>query len=155
MKTTTLEMIISVMIITAFIIVISILYTWLKKKCESQPSKIVGDEPITVIETPLKVKTPPKVNILGEEGPIIFEHLLNQDKEDRFQIEEVSTLTPFEFKFIDLVARNYFPGYDIMFAYNDPLNRGDGYLFLGQFNSGNVVDKSTIDEKRIPRMSLN
>ena len=45
---------------------------------------------------------------------------------------------PSQYQYIELICKNYIAGLDLMFAYTDPLNRGDGYLYAGKFNDGIV-----------------
>lgn len=45
---------------------------------------------------------------------------------------------PSDWNHIELIARNYCDGYDLMFAYDDPHKRGDGIAYLGYFNDGIV-----------------
>jgi hypothetical protein len=45
---------------------------------------------------------------------------------------------PKHWPYVELVCRNYFPGVDIMFAYDNPSQRNEGLLYLGQFNDGVV-----------------
>ena len=45
---------------------------------------------------------------------------------------------PNQYQYIELICQNYIRGFDLMFAYTDPLKRGDGYLYAGKFNDGIV-----------------
>lgn len=45
------------------------------------------------------------------------------------------------YKYVELICRNYDKtdnGFDLMFAYDDPSDRGDGVLFVGRWNDGKV-----------------
>jgi hypothetical protein len=45
---------------------------------------------------------------------------------------------PHSYNFIELICRDYMLGSDLMFAYNDPNDRSDGRLYIGNFNDGVV-----------------
>ena len=45
---------------------------------------------------------------------------------------------PSDWNYIELIARNYCDGYDLMFAYDHPSLRGEGIAYLGHFNDGIV-----------------
>lgn len=48
---------------------------------------------------------------------------------------------PSDYKFIELIVKDYAQGYDLMFAYDDPENRtAASALFLGQWNDGIVEE---------------
>lgn len=77
-----------------------------------------------------------KCIVIGEEPPdtrkrITFEHILltclSITKTD---------MRPEHSKYIELICKNYSPGKDLMFAYNNPSKRGQGSLIIGQWNDG-------------------
>ena len=78
-----------------------------------------------------------EVIILGEnatikkKNPIKFVKVLM--KSDGFTTPECS---PSEYKHIELIARDFLKGYDLMFAYCE--NRNEGNLYIGYFNDGIV-----------------
>lgn len=41
-------------------------------------------------------------------------------------------------KYIELIAKNYITGHDLIFVYDDPQNRGQGTLYTGNWNDGVV-----------------
>ena len=41
-------------------------------------------------------------------------------------------------KYIELIAKNYIAGHDLIFIYDDPKNRGMGTLYTGNWNDGVV-----------------
>jgi len=45
---------------------------------------------------------------------------------------------PHSYNFIELICRDYMLGSDLMFAYNDPNDRSDGRLYIGNYNDGVV-----------------
>ena len=45
---------------------------------------------------------------------------------------------PEEWEFIELVSKGYGSDMDVMFAYDAPDEREDGYLFIGYWNDGVV-----------------
>lgn len=49
-----------------------------------------------------------------------------------------ATMTPSDFKFIELISKRYSGQYDIMFAYNNNSFRENGVLYLGKWNDGVV-----------------
>ena len=87
-----------------------------------------------------------KVIVIGETKPqkrlkpIEFRSLLNCVEVNRSDEAIVKTSfgdEPSNFKYIELICRNYQAGLDLMFAYNDPEDR-DGVLYIGHFNDGVV-----------------
>jgi len=42
------------------------------------------------------------------------------------------------YKFIELICKDYQLGNDLMFAYNNPLKREEGMLYIGKWNDGVV-----------------
>lgn len=44
--------------------------------------------------------------------------------------------SPRDYRFVELIAKSFTGSQDLMFAYNDPQARGDGSLFLGNWNGG-------------------
>lgn len=47
---------------------------------------------------------------------------------------------PCEYNYVELVAKDYFTEFDLIFCYNNPNRRGNGCLFIGHWNDG-VVQK--------------
>jgi len=50
-------------------------------------------------------------------------------------------MDPQDYEYVELVSRNYnqrdaSESLDLMFAYDDPDDRGDGVLFIGRWNDG-------------------
>jgi hypothetical protein len=83
-----------------------------------------------------------KTIVIGElvqkqKNPIVFLYLLNHCS-PKGSILEKSTEYPHNYKFIELIASNYNDGCDLMFAYNDPLDRSAGVLYIGHWNDGVV-----------------
>jgi len=78
-----------------------------------------------------------KVIILGQEPekkelkPIEFVKYLDYHLEFNSNCSK-----PQRFKNIELICRNYFKGYDLMFAFGE--DRNQGVLYLGHFNDGIV-----------------
>jgi len=73
-----------------------------------------------------------KPTIKSTSNPIVFVKSLKSDL-----TFGVGCVSPTEFKFVELVALNYYSSdFDLMFAYND--ERDNGYLYLGHFNDGTV-----------------
>jgi hypothetical protein len=78
-----------------------------------------------------------KVIILGEQPekkelkPIEFVKYLDSDSAFDYKCAE-----PKQWKNIELISKNYFDKYDLMFAYDE--NRSGGILYLGHFNDGIV-----------------
>ena len=76
-----------------------------------------------------------KVIILGQEPekkelkPIEFVKYLDY----HFKFDS-NCSKPQRFKNIELICRNYFKGYDLMFAFGE--DRNQGILYLGHFNDG-------------------
>ena len=48
--------------------------------------------------------------------------------------------SPSDYKYIELICKDYALGFDLMFAYNDPNGRSCGVLYIGHFNDGIVND---------------
>ena len=48
--------------------------------------------------------------------------------------------SPSDYKYIELICKDYALGFDLMFAYNDPNERSYGELYIGHFNDGVVND---------------
>lgn len=52
---------------------------------------------------------------------------------------EYANFQPCDFQYIELICKNYtLSAGDLMFAYDDPEAREDGFLFLGDFGDGIV-----------------
>jgi len=65
--------------------------------------------------------------------PIVFEKYLRRTFEF-----DLGIVNPAIWKYIELITKNYSGGKDLMFAYDDPLNRDAGYLYIGKWNDGVV-----------------
>jgi len=77
-----------------------------------------------------------KCIVIGEQPPdtrkrITFEHVLLVDL-----VVTKTNIRPEHSKYIELICKNYIPGKDLMFAYNNPSNRSQGSLIIGQWNDG-------------------
>jgi hypothetical protein len=81
-------------------------------------------------------------NKCGEAGaePIELRWLLSNVDPDDYDNETLveEGCDPSEFKYIELVCKNYNRGYDLMFAYDNPDDRSGGCLYVGHFNDGVV-----------------
>lgn len=84
-----------------------------------------------------------KTIILGEQKdkdakkPIeFFTHIHLIDSDD-VSVENVETL-PCKWDYIELICKDYAPNLDLMFAYNDADDRGNGILIIGRWNDGVV-----------------
>lgn len=82
-----------------------------------------------------------KLIVLGEETqskrgkPIEFESYLDHDLDFGD-----TPANPNQYKYVELICRDYFTGVDIMFAYDTPDDRGCGTLFIGKWNDGFVAE---------------
>ena len=85
-----------------------------------------------------------KTIVLGEQQapaikkPIEFFSMLNVSDHDDVDVTFTST-KPSSWNYIELVSKNYSPNIDLLFAYNDPNDRGEGLLIIGRWNDGFVV----------------
>ena len=85
-----------------------------------------------------------KTIVLGEQReqtvkkPIEFFTLITVADHDEVDYEPIRS-KPYEFNYIELVSKNYAPNIDLLFAYNDPNDRGSGLLIIGRWNDGFVV----------------
>lgn len=52
-----------------------------------------------------------------------------------------SNKAPKDFRFIELICKNYSRGWDAMFAYDDENNRCFGVIYFGYWNDGVVGDE--------------
>lgn len=68
-----------------------------------------------------------------ERERIIFKHFLDSG----FEVIG-HHLLPEEYEYIELICLNYCDNYDLMFAYDEPDNRGNGALYIGHWNDGVV-----------------
>jgi len=72
-----------------------------------------------------------------EKTPITFSSILTYGK---FH-DATDQRYPKDFEYLELIAKGYTNDTiepDIIFAYNDPKKRNEGYLFLGKWNDGVV-----------------
>lgn len=75
--------------------------------------------------------------------PILFKYQFDKHGSQSLQYTK---LKPVQFKFIEVIALNFCKDesnniddayfLDLMFVYNDPLKRNEGFLILGYFNDG-------------------
>ena len=84
-----------------------------------------------------------KTIILGEQKdkstkkPIEFFSQLDINDSDDVEVEDVGN-EPCDWNYIELICKEYSPNLDLMFAYDDADNRGNGVLMVGRWNSGTV-----------------
>lgn len=45
---------------------------------------------------------------------------------------------PHNYKYIELICKNYYEGFDLMFAYDGSKDRSAGVLYIGHWNAGIV-----------------
>jgi len=69
--------------------------------------------------------------------------VISRDSTDIIEILPVGYLKPTDYKFIELICKNYYSPtngcwLDLMFAYEDKLLREKGLLILGKWNDGVV-----------------
>jgi len=69
--------------------------------------------------------------------PIVFVSLI-EIIDSRTVSIITDVLKPNQWKYIELICKNYGNGFDILFAYDDPLRREKGTLYLGFWNDGVV-----------------
>lgn len=74
----------------------------------------------------------------AEKKPIEFYSLITVADHDEVDVEQVQS-KPHQWNYIELVSKNYSPNTDLLFAYNDPNDRGSGLLIIGRWNDGFVV----------------
>lgn len=67
--------------------------------------------------------------------PIVFDHYLANLDFGGKQFAKTKE-TPSDYKYIELICRNYIADVDLMFAYMDESQRSDGYLYVGRWNDG-------------------
>lgn len=51
---------------------------------------------------------------------------------------ETAILEPRSWNYIELVAKGYYDNQDVIFCYNNPKIRGQGQLYIGEWNDGIV-----------------
>lgn len=73
----------------------------------------------------------------AEKKPIEFFSLLNVVDHDDAEVNVVSS-KPHHWNYIELISKNYSPNLDLLFAYNDADDRGEGILIIGRWNDGIV-----------------
>ena len=80
--------------------------------------------------------------------PIEFERILSESLD-----MEMGTYSkePDDFKYIELICKNYTDDVDLMFAYDNPNKRGDGVLFAGKWNDGVVEQHELLFIMKIRR----
>lgn len=54
------------------------------------------------------------------------------------EVSLVNSLIIKNYDYIELIAKNYFDDFDLIFCYYDAKNRGEGCIFLGHWNDGVV-----------------
>lgn len=73
----------------------------------------------------------------AEKKPIEFFSLLNVV--DSLDVDaNIVTSKPHQWNYIELICKNYSPNLDLLFAYNDADDRGEGILIIGRWNDGVV-----------------
>lgn len=81
--------------------------------------------------------------VIGEQNkapakkPIEFVSLIEVIDSRRVSIF-TDMLKPNQWKYIELICKDYGNKLDILFAYDDPLQREKGSLYLGRWNDGVV-----------------
>lgn len=84
-----------------------------------------------------------KTIVLGEQQapvikkPIEFFSLLNVADHSDVDVA-VTSSKPHQWNYIELICKNYSPNLDLLFAYNDADDRGEGILIIGRWNDGVV-----------------
>ena len=82
-----------------------------------------------------------KTIILGEQKdkdakkPIEFFTRIHVVDSDDVSVENVETL-PCKWNYIELICKDYAPNLDLMFAYDNADDRGNGILIIGHWNDG-------------------
>lgn len=86
-----------------------------------------------------------KTIIIGEDNtkklvcPIVFKYVLNVVNHCNITTNLIRTdQKPKDFLYVELICKNYQPEHDLMFAYNDPKERENGLIFIGEWNDGVV-----------------
>lgn len=92
-----------------------------------------------------------KTIVIGRKGqqprklmPIQFTHIIQAphpvvgSKTDVIVSNNDCEASPQDFNYIELIAKDYIKGVDVMFAYDHPAMRTKGVLFLGMWNGGSV-----------------
>lgn len=72
-----------------------------------------------------------------EKKPIEFFSLIGLIDSDDAEVNVV-TSKPHHWNYIELISKNYSPNLDLLFAYNDADDRGEGILIIGRWNDGVV-----------------
>ena len=84
-----------------------------------------------------------KTFVIGEpkdndiKKPIEFFTNLNVLGIDDVEVETEPTM-PCKWDYIELICKDYAPNLDLMFAYDDADDRGNGILIIGRWNDGVV-----------------
>lgn len=73
----------------------------------------------------------------AETKPIEFFSLIGLIDSDDAEVNVV-TSKPHHWNYIELISKNYSPNLDLLFAYNDADDRGEGILIIGRWNDGFV-----------------
>lgn len=84
-----------------------------------------------------------KTIVLGEQRDLAvmkpIEFFTRLDVADHDDVDvNVACSRPHQWNYIELICKNYSPNLDLLFAYNDPNDRGEGILFIGRWNDGVV-----------------
>ena len=95
-----------------------------------------------------------KTIVIGKEktntslNPIKFDEVLcssNCLSETDFVVTK-STMKPHVYRFVELICKDYSPGHDLMFAYNNENNRAiDSWLYIGHWNDGVTEPNARVD----------
>lgn len=82
-----------------------------------------------------------KIIIIGKQKgfkrslkPIKLQYILNID----IEIHEINGDKASDYRYIELICRNYSEGYDLIFCYQNPQHRENGVLYIGEWNDGVV-----------------
>jgi hypothetical protein len=83
----------------------------------------------------------PKIIVIGEENKTVsqkkpIEILSAWSAPESIRPINESRLNIHDYNFVELVAKDYLAGFDLIFCYYDTRKRGDGCVFLGHWNDG-------------------
>lgn len=81
-----------------------------------------------------------KENLPPQNKRIEFIYVAVGPNLNSIEIQKTITRKPSDYKYIELITRNYANDLDAMFAYNNPKNREAGMLYFGKWNDG-VVER--------------
>jgi hypothetical protein len=84
-----------------------------------------------------------KTIVLGEQPnpvnkkPIEFFSMISLIDNDNVEVDAVKT-EPYYWNYIELICKGYGHNLDLLYAYNDANDRGEGRLIIGRWNDGVV-----------------